>query len=97
MSKQSITPSSKSTNPISKPIMDLAKYGDNVRSLLWFKIVAAATPEMRQMLFAYAQLCGTVSNVIPAEKPLPVRHENLLEKIKTAEHLLTGVTQEMFQ
>lgn len=74
MSKQkSTTQSTTSTKP-AKPsrkeqsailTANLAKYGIQLRSLIWQKAIATATPELRQMLLAYRFLSSTVDQIIP--------------------------------
>lgn len=75
--------------------------GHAASKLLWQKILALATPEVREMLFAQMHLENKVRRIVPDEyellDSLPIDHFELLDDIHKAEGLLTGMTPEVHQ
>lgn len=76
-----------------KPTKDLALVsGQTVSRLLWKKILASVTPEVREMLVVHYGLNSAVFQIIPEEvgDEYLVTHEKLVQVLDKAEALLIG-------
>lgn len=73
--------------------------GHTTQKLLWQKILAEATPALREMLFAHLHLESAVHRIVPEDFDLlnmiHIEHFDLLDRIHSAEGLLTGMTPEV--
>ena len=86
----------------SKQTKELASIEGHATSrLLWHKILAVATPEVREMLFAHLHLENAVRRILPEEYAIldacQMDHFQLLDRIHKAEALLTGMTPEVHE
>jgi len=79
---------------------DLAKQALVLRRLLWLKVMASATPEIKEMLLAETGLMHLYEDIIEATGPREfypspeVAHEELVEQVQKAEWLVLGVDLE---
>lgn len=87
----------KLTDPQTKALM---RYGRDLATLLWQKVIASSTPETRQALFTWRHLMSMAESMLPEKDVSPryrnVEHESLLREIQAAEYILTGATPDIF-
>jgi len=81
-----------------RPTVAFARDGHQIATLLWAKILASSTPEVREMLFVRDNLAEIWDTMAPSDfERVPrtqLTHENLFNNIQKAEFLLTGATFE---
>jgi hypothetical protein len=96
MSTKAKTTKAKKDPMQQKPAVSYARHGHELASLLWQKIRASSTPEVREMLTVFSHLDWIWDQLAPSdfERVIrgPLTHESLNEYVNKAEYLLTGAT-----